>query len=194
MSKSILFRWPFLLRCVVCTQLFRALVSSKALDVGIVGVCAHCCFCVCVQIHTHAWDSFMPSVLLFLGTCASTHTCMRFIYAISIPVSLHVCKYTHMREIHLCHQHSCFCVCVQIHTHAWDSFMPSALMFLCMRASTHTHEIHFLFFGIAPFSASELTLHSSRRYLWMSECICPLLILNIHRICVLNCTIWLLRV
>ena len=174
MSKSILIRWPFLLRCVVCTQLFRALVSSKALDVGIVGVCAHCCFCVCVQIHTHAWDSFMPSVLLFLGTCASTHTCMRFIYAISIPVSLHVCKYTHMREIHLCHQHSCFCVCVQVHT--------------------HTCEIHFLFFGIAPFSASELTLHSSRRYLWMSACICPLLILNIHRICVLNCTIWLLRV
>ena len=75
---------------------------------------------------------------------ANTHTCMRFIYAIGVAVSGYVCKYTHMHEIHLCHQHSCFSACVQVHTHAWDSFMPSAFLFLCMRASTHTR-VRFIF-------------------------------------------------
>ena len=89
-----------------------------------------CRFHVCVQVHsdTHAWDSFMPSALLFLCMRASTHICVRF-----------MSKYTHMHEIHLCHQHCCFCICVQVHTHAWDLFMPSALPFLRMCASTQWH-------------------------------------------------------
>ena len=152
--------------CVVCTQLFRALISSKVLDVG---VCVHCCFCVCVQVHIYAWDS-----------CASTHICARF-----------MCKYTHMHEIHWYHQRCRFHVCVQVHsdTHAWDSFMPSALLFLCMCASTHTHAWDSFFLNIFLWYCTILcfwadSLHSSCRCLWTS--ICPLLILNIHQICVLT--------
>ena len=61
-----------------------------------------------VQVHIYARDS-----------CASTHTCMRFTDTISVAVSTYVCKYTvtHMCEIHLCHQHCCFCISVQVHTH-----------------------------------------------------------------------------
>ena len=73
--------------------------------------------------YTHAWDLLMPSALLFLRVCVQlVHTHAWFIYAISVAVSVYVCKYTV--------------------THVWDSFMPSALLFLCMCASTHTCVIH----------------------------------------------------
>ena len=101
-----------------------------------------------VQVHTHAWDLLMPSALLFLRVCVQVHTHAWDSFMPSALPFLCTSTQWHMCEIHLCHQHCCFCVCVQVHTHAWFIYAISVAFSVYLCKYSHMREILFLFFFV----------------------------------------------